>query len=317
MMHALNRALNHALNHASTNPIADVIVVGGSFAGHAAAIQLARARKAVLLVDAQQHRNRFAAAAHGFLGHDGRAPAAIMRDAEHQLLAYPTAAIAHATVTSVRREDAFFTLTLDDGSTRHARRLVLATGVRDTLPAIDGMAERWGRTVLHCPYCHGYEVAGQLLGIIANHPMSAHQASLIPDWGPATYFTQGTFEPDADALALLIRRGVAIERTPVVALLGSAPALDAVRLADGRTIALHAVFTAPRTSMASPLAEQLGCTLADGPTGPYIQVDAMGSTSAADVYAAGDATTPMHNATIAAASGVLAGVAAHQSLMRL
>jgi thioredoxin reductase len=303
--------------HAFNRPVADVIVVGASFAGHAAAIQLARARKAILLIDAQQPRNRYATAAHGFLGQDGRAPAAIMGDAAAQLLAYPTAVIEHATVLSAQRDGDLFALSLDNGALRQARRLVLATGVRDTLPAIDGMAERWGRSVLHCPYCHGYEVAGQPLGIIANHPMSAHQASLIPDWGPATYFTQGVFEPDADALALLLRRGVAIERTPVVALLGSAPALDAVRLADGRIVALHAVFTAPATSMASPLAEQLGCAFAEGPTGPYIQVDAMGLTSVAHVYAAGDATTPMHNATVAAASGVLAGVAAHQSLMVL
>jgi thioredoxin reductase len=305
-MHAFNR-----------NNVADVIVVGGSFAGHGAAIQLARARKAVLLIDAQRPRNRFAMAAHGFLGHDGRAPAAIMQDASAQLLAYPTAAIVHATVQSVQRDDALFTLTLEDGSLRQARRLVLATGVTDTLPAIDGMPERWGRTVLHCPYCHGYEVAGQPLGIIANHPMSAHQAALIPDWGPATYFTQGVFEPTEEEHALLARRGVAIERTPVAALLGAAPALDAVLLADGRTVAVHAVFTAPRTSMASPLAAQLGCVFADGPTGHYITVDAMGLTSAPGVYAAGDAITPMHNATLAAASGMLAGVAAHQSLMHL
>lgn len=303
----------HAFNHP---PVADVIVVGASFAGHAAAIQLARARKHVLMIDAQQPRNRFASAAHGFLGDDGRAPAAIMEDASSQLLAYPTAAIERSTVESVQRKHGQFTLTLHDGAVRHARRLVLATGVRDTLPAIDGMAERWGQTVLHCPYCHGYEVADHPLGIVAVHPMSAHQASLIPDWGPATYFTQGVFEPDDAELALLLRRGVTIERTPVVALLGAAPALDAVRLADGRVLPMHALFTGPTTSMASPLAAQLGCAFADGPTGPYIQVDAMGLTSVPDVYAAGDAITPMHNATLAAASGVLAGVAAHQSLMR-
>jgi thioredoxin reductase len=301
--------------HAFNRPVADVIVVGASFAGHAAAIQLARARQSILMIDAQQPRNRYATAAHGFLGQDGRAPAAIMADASAQLLAYPTAVIEHATVLAAQRDGDLFTLTLDNGAIHHARRLVLATGVRDTLPAIDGMAERWGRTVLHCPYCHGYEVAGQPLGVIANHPMSAHQAAMIPDWGPITYFTQGVFEPDGDALALLARRGVAIERTPVVALLGTAPALDAVRLADGRTVAMHAVFTAPATSMASPLPEQLGCTFVPGPTGPFIQVDAMGRTSVAHVYAAGDATTPMHNATVAAAAGVLAGVAAHQSLM--
>ena len=298
------------------NDVADVIVVGGSFAGHSAAIQLARARKDVLLIDARLPRNRFAVAAHGFLGQDGRAPAAIMQGAASQLLAYPTAAILHATVQSVLRDDGVFTLALDDGSLRHAHRLVLATGVADMLPDIDGMLARWGRTVLHCPYCHGYEVAGRPLGIVAAHPMSAHQAALIPDWGSATYFTQGVFEPEEAELALLQRRGVAIERTPVVALLGAAPALDAVLLADGRTLPMHAVFTAPRTRMASPLAEQLGCAFADGPTGPYITVDAMGLTSVPDVYAAGDAITPMHNATLAAASGVLAGVGAHQSLMR-
>lgn len=302
----------HALNETE---VLDVIVVGGSFAGQAAALQLARAHKSVLLIDAQLPRNRYADAAHGFLGQDGRPPADIMQDASRQLLAYPTATILHASVQLARKEGPLFVLTLTDGSTRHARRLVLATGVTDTLPAIDGMQARWGRTVLHCPYCHGYEVSDRPLGIVANHVMSVHQASLIPDWGPATYFTQGTFEPDADGLALLARRGVVIERTPVVALLGQAPALDGVRLQDGRTVAIEALFTAPRTSMTSPLAEQLGCTFADGPTGPYILVDAMGLTSVPGLYAAGDATTPMHNATLAAASGVMAGVAAHQSLM--
>jgi thioredoxin reductase len=301
----------HALHE---NDIRDVIVVGGSFAGQAAAMQLARARKAVLLIDAQLPRNRYADAAHGFLGQDGRPPADIMR-ATRQLLAYPTAAILLATVLSAHKQADLFVLSMADGSTHRARRLVLATGVKDALPAIDGMGDRWGKTVLHCPYCHGYEVRDRPLGIVANHVMSVHQASLIPDWGPATYFTQGIFEPDADGLALLARRGVAIERTPVVALLGTAPALDGVRLQDGRTVMVEAVFTAPRTSMASPLAEQLGCAFADGPTGPYVVVDQMGLSSIAGVYAAGDATTPMHNATLAAASGVLAGVAAHQSLM--
>ena len=294
----------------------DVIIIGGSFAGHSAAMQLARARKSVLLIDAQLPRNRFAAGVHGFLGQEGRAPQAIMREAGSQLLAYPSAEILYGEALAVRQEAGTFIVTLADGGEKRARRLVLATGVKDDLPSIPGMAERWGRTVLHCPYCHGYEVRDRKLGVIATHVMSAHQATLIPDWGPATYFTQGQFEPDQDGLAQLAQRGVAIERTPVVELLGSAPGLDAVRLADGRSVEVGAVFTAPRTSMASPLAGQLGCLFEDGPTGPYIKVDAWGLTSVAHVYAAGDATTPMHNATLAAGSGVLAGVAAHQSLAR-
>ena len=294
----------------------DVIVIGGSFAGQSAAMQLARARQDVVLIDAGAPRNRFADASHGFLGQDGRAPGAIIREATCQLLAYPSVEVVAGEARDATSVDGHFVVTMANSTERRARRLVLATGVTDTLPDIAGMAERWGATVLHCPYCHGYEVRDRALGIIANHPMSAHQAALIPDWGPATYFTQGIYEPDADALALLVKRGVTIERTPVVALLGEAPGLQAVKLADGRMIDLFAVFTAPTTGPTSPIAQMLGCAMEDGPTGPFVKVDSWGLTSIPGVYAAGDAASPMHNATIASASGVLAGIAAHQSLVR-
>lgn len=294
----------------------DVIVIGGSFAGHSAAIQLARARQSVLMLDTGAPRNRFADAAHGFLGQDGRAPHAIMRDAACQLLAYPTAEIRPMEAVEAWPEGEGFTVRLANGALCQGKRLVIATGVTDTLPDIEGMAERWGETVLHCPYCHGYEVRDRPLGIIANNSMSAHQAALIPDWGPATYFTQGAYEPDEEQAALLARRGVAIERTPVVALLGDAPRLAGVKLADGRVVEMGAVFTAPSTRPTSPIAAALGCAMEDGPTGPFVKVDMWGATSVAGVYAAGDATSPMHNATFAAASGVLAGVGAHQSLVR-
>lgn len=294
----------------------DVIVIGGSFAGQSAAMQLARARQNVLLIDAGAPRNRFADAAHGFLGQDGKAPHAIMREATCQLLKYLTVEVLNGETQHVVRMDDHFLLRLASGSERKAKRLVLATGVSDTLPDIPGMAERWGETVLHCPYCHGYEVRDHSLGIIANHPLSAHQAALIPDWGPAIYFTQGIHEPEPEQAELLSKRGVAIERTPVIALLGEAPSLRAVELADGRKIDVAAVFTAPQTRQTSAIAEKLGCTMEDGPTGPFIKVDAWGLTSVFGVYAAGDATSPMHNATIASASGVLAGIGAHQSLVR-
>lgn len=294
----------------------DVIVIGGSFAGHSAALQLARARQDVVLVDAGAPRNRFADAAHGFLGQDGSAPPAIMREATRQFLKYPTAQVLNGEVRHAVRVEDHFVVHLASGLERQARRLVLATGVTDILPDIPGMAERWGETVLHCPYCHGYEVRDHSLGIIANHPMSAHQAALIPDWGPATYFTQGLYEPDPEQAALLAKRGVAVERTPVIALLGAAPSLSAVELADGRTVEVAAVFTAPRTRQTSAIAEGLGCAMEEGPTGLFIKVDAWGLTSVPGVYAAGDATSPMHNATIASAAGVLAGIGAHQSLVR-
>jgi len=294
----------------------DVIVVGGSFAGISAALQLARARQEVLVIDAGMPRNRFADEAHGFLGQDGRAPAAIMRDAIGQLRRYPSVEVISGHALAARAVDDSFAIELSGDREHHARRLILATGVSDELPPIPGMRDRWGATVLHCPYCHGYEVRDLPLGVIAAHPMSAHQAMLVPDWGPTTYFTQGQFEPEPAELDAFAARGITVERTPVVELVGDAPALDGVRLADGRFVAVAAVFTAPRTRPATPLAAMLGCAQEDGPTGPYVKVDQWSATSIVDVWAAGDAATPMHNATLASAAGVLAGIGAHQAAVR-
>lgn len=294
----------------------DAVVVGGSFAGMSAAMQLARARQNVLVIDAGQPRNRFADEAHGFLGQDGRAPAAIMRDARCQVLRYPNVEMISSEARAARAIGDGFAVDLSSGVQHFARRLILATGVSDTLLAIPGFSTRWGETVLHCPYCHGYEVRDVPLGVIAAQSMSAHQALLIPDWGPTTYFTQGEFEPDAGELAAFAARGITVERTPVVELMGDAPALDGVRLADGRFIEMTAVFAAPRTKPSTPLAETLGCAHEDGPTGPYIKVDSWGATSVPGVWAAGDAATPMHNATLASAAGVLAGIGVHQASVR-
>jgi thioredoxin reductase len=296
----------------------DAIIVGGGFAGLSAALQLARARRSVLLVDANQPRNRFAESAHGFLGHDGKPPHQIRTEARRQLARYPTVTFADGAATAAIQAGGGFLVSIEgEGSPRQERgaRLVLATGVRDELPALPGLAERWGRTVIHCPYCHGYEVAGQALGILGGDAMAAHKAAMIPDWGPAILFTQGGEAPAAEQAALLAARGVTVEHTPVAALLGSAPGLDAVVLADGRVVALGALFVSPRTQPASPLAAQLGCAFDDGPSGPYVRVDERKETTVPGVFAAGDAATPVHSATLAAAAGVLAGVHAHQSLV--
>lgn len=294
----------------------DVIVVGGSFAGLSAAMQLARARRTVLVVDAGLPRNRFADASHGFLGQDGKAPARIIREAACQVAAYPTVEIVQGEVLDAQAAPDGFSVTLAGGRRAQARRLILATGVADILPDLPGLEERWGASVLHCPYCHGYEHRDRPLGVLAGHPMSAHQAALIPDWGPTTLFTQGLFEPDDEQRALLDARGVTIERSPVVALMGDAPDLAAVQLADGRVVPLNALFVAPAQRMASPLAQALGCAFDEGPLGPIIRADAWKATTVPGVFAAGDAARPMQNATLASADGVLAGVGAHQSLIR-
>lgn len=292
----------------------DAIVVGGSYAGLSAAMQLARARRSVLVIDAGQPRNRFAAAGHGFLGQDGRAPAAITAIAREQVLAYPTVRFIEGEAIQASGSDLGFTVTLADGSQHTASRLVLATGVVDELPAVPGLRERWGVSVLHCPYCHGYEVANGQLGMLATFP-SIHTAMLLPDWGPTTLFTNGVFDLDQEQLTALASRGITVETVPVVGILGDAPGISGVELADGRIIPIDALFTNPRTRLASSLAEQLGCAITEGPLGPYIVVDDFKATSVPGVYAAGDAASPWANATAASASGVMAGAAAHQSLI--
>ncbi|MFZ2103109.1 MAG: NAD(P)/FAD-dependent oxidoreductase [Oricola sp.] len=294
----------------------DAIVIGGSFAGLSATMYLARSRRRVLLVDAGKSRNRFTDASHGFLGQDGRAPAEIRAIGMKELSAYPNVAFHTGEALDAREDGGAFVVVLGDGRSERARRLVLATGMTDELPEVDGVKERWGRSVLHCPFCHGYEFGDRPLGVLASTPLSAHQADLIPDWGPTTYFTQGEFEPGAEELQRLAERCVTIERTPVVELLGKAPALEAVRLADGRTVAVDAIFVAPKLRMTSPIAERLGCDFHDGPMGPFILVDGHKKTSVDGVYAAGDAAAAMHSALLASAAGMMAGVAAYQSLIR-
>jgi thioredoxin reductase len=294
----------------------EAVVVGGSWAGLTAAMQLARARRRVLVVDAGRPRNRFARASHGFFGQDGHAPAAILDTARAQLLAYPTAAFRDDEAVQARREGDAFALTLASGPTIRARRLVLATGVVDELPDLPGLRERWGATVLHCPYCHGYEVADGRLGVLATGALSVHQALLLPDWSAdVTLFTNGAVTPDEAQSAALTARGVRVDPRPVEALLGDAPSLAGLRLRDGTVVGLDALFTGPRTHMASPLAALIGCAVDDGPFGPVLRTDPRKETSVPGVFAAGDAARVPHNATFASSDGAMAGISAHQSLV--
>ncbi|KAA3441714.1 thioredoxin reductase [Mesorhizobium sp. SARCC-RB16n] len=294
----------------------DLAVVGGSFAGLSAAIQAARARRNVLVIDAGQPRNRFAAHSHGFLGQDGRTPGAILDDARRQLLAYPTARLVTARADkAIANNSSDFEITTDGGETFGAARLVLATGVRDLLPEVPGLAEQWGETVLHCPYCHGYEVSGGPLGVLATGPMSMHQAQLISDWGDVTLFGNGLIEPDAEEMLALESKNVRFEPATVSELSEDGSGGLVVHLDGSRKAGVKAIFTAPRNMMASPLAEQLGCGFKDGLLGPMISVDDRQQTTIPGVYAAGDAARAMHNIAFAVSGGTFAGVCAHQSLV--
>ncbi|WP_235503970.1 MULTISPECIES: NAD(P)/FAD-dependent oxidoreductase [unclassified Acidovorax] len=310
----------------TTTQAYEVIVIGGSFAGLSAAMQLARARRRVCVVDAGQPRNRFAAASHGFFGQDGEPPLAMIEQARRKLLVYPTVALRQGTAVSATVQqsagspESGFAVVLDDGTHLEAHKLVLAFGVQDGLPDIAGLRERWGTSVLHCPYCHGYEFAGQRLGVLYHSPQSGMHAQLIADWGPTTLFLNGepTLEPAERERLLAL--GIAVEPARIAVLEGDGGALHDVRLqahgdSGARLLPLDALYVAATTRPASPLAEQLGCAMDDGPMGPCIRTDANKMTTVPGVYAAGDATLMRHNATLASAEGVLAGVGAHQAMV--
>ena len=293
----------------------DAIIIGGSFAGLSAGMYVARARRSVCIVDTGSPRNRFAAHSHGFFAQDGSEPGTMLATARSQVAAYPTATFIEGEAISAAREQDGFSVGLTTGEALESTRLVLAFGISDELPAIPGLAERWGRSVLHCPYCHGYEFSGQRLGVLNVSPRSLHQAMLVAEWGPTTLYLNGASHPDDASLAELQKRGVAIEPAPVGALQGEGARLSVIELTDGRTLAIDALYLGPRTRLNSRIAQVLGCELDDGIFGSIIRTDDAKMTTVPGVYAAGDITRDVHNATWASADGVTAGMALHRSLV--
>ncbi|OBV38911.1 NAD(P)/FAD-dependent oxidoreductase [Janthinobacterium psychrotolerans] len=299
------------MNPSESHPPYDVIIVGGSYAGLSCAMQLGRARRRVLVIDAGQRRNRYASHSHGFLTQDGRAPGDIAADGKRQVLAYATVSWREGRARQAAQTADGFEIMLDDGSRVQAARLVLAGGVVDELPPVEGLRERWGASAFHCPYCHGYELGQGRIGVIASSALSMHHALMLPDWGTVTLFLNGAFEPDAAQLAELARRGSTLERRLVARIEGVAE----VVLEDGSRHAMAGLFVAPRTHQASPLAEQLGCAIDEGPMGPVVRTDETKATSVAGVFCCGDAGRAAGNVAFAVADGAMAGVAAHRSLM--
>jgi len=197
----------------------DATIIGGSFAGLSAAMYIARARRMVCIIDTGFPRNRFAAHSHGFFAQDGSQPAAMLATARSQVAAYPTATFLEGEAIGATKEPNGFSVRLATGEAIESTKLILAFGISDELPAIPGLVERWGHSVLYCPYCHGYEFSGQRLGVLNISPMSLQQAMVIPDWGPTTFYLNGG-RLDDPSLAELQQRGIAIEPAPVRSLHG-------------------------------------------------------------------------------------------------
>jgi thioredoxin reductase len=290
----------------------EVVIIGGSYAGMSAGMQLARARRSVLVIDAGLRRNRYASASHGFLTQDGKPPDMLAAEGRAQLQAYPTVTWLDARAERVERTKDGFLVSLDGAPSVNGQRIILATGVTDQLPNIAGLAERWGRSVFHCPYCHGYELEQGRIGVLASSALSMHHALMLPDWGATTFFLNGSFVPDGEQLAALRARDVKVEAGLIDRLAGEK--LDVV-MKDGRVIMLDGLFTMTRLQPGSPIAEQLGCEFDEMPMGMQIRTDATKASSTPGVFACGDAARLAGNVALAVGDGAMAGAAAHRSLM--
>ncbi|SJM61024.1 NAD(P)/FAD-dependent oxidoreductase [Gulosibacter sp. 10] len=305
------------MNSEIATPEWDAIVVGGSAAGLSAALMLGRARRRVLVLDAGSPRNRFAEHMHGVLGNEGTPPSELVRKGRDEAAQYGVR-FAEGRADSVEELPRGLRVVDEAGAAHDARSLVVATGIDDELPEIPGLAERWGESVLHCPYCHGWEVADGRLGVLATSPAALHQASMVRQWSErVVLFSAALGDLDPAFEARLRSRGVEIVPDPVEALLGEDRALRAVRVAGGREIEVDAVFTAGVPRPHDGFLERLGLDRAELPfgMGSFLGVDPMGRTSHARVWAAGNVVNPMANVPMVIGAGASAGAAANGFLV--
>lgn len=280
----------------------DVVVIGGGAAGLSAALVLGRARRRVAVVDAGTPRNAPAAHMHGFLSRDGMPPADLLAAARAEVRSYGVELVEDEVVELMSG----FTLRLAGGGQMTARRLLLATGAVDELPDIPGARERWGRDFLHCPYCHGWEVRDQPIGVLGTGPGSVEHAHLLRQWSGDLIFFAHTFAVTAGERATLDARGIRVVEGPVARLSIVDDRLDGVQLSDGRTIARTAVFIRPALHPRhGGFVASLGCEV---DAGGFVRVDPKGRTSVPGVWAAGNAGNPRAQVITAAGEGSAAAI---------
>jgi thioredoxin reductase len=281
----------------------DVVVVGGGAAGLNGALTLARARRSVLVVDGGEPRNAPAAAMHAFLSRDGMPPGELLKIGREEVRGYGGEIVTGHVVSAVR-EDGGFAVTLDEGRVIRARRLLVATGVVDELPPVPGLRERWGRDVLQCPYCHGWEVRDQAVAVLATGAHAAQQALLYRQWTPDVTLLRHTGpEPTEAELTQLAARGVRLVDGEVAGLEVAGDRLTGARLADGTIVPCEALVVSARMTPRAAVLESLGVSLTEHPFGAYVAADPTGLTEVPGVWVAGNVTDLAAQVIHAAAGG--------------
>ncbi|GAB3806184.1 FAD-dependent oxidoreductase [Micromonospora zhanjiangensis] len=298
----------------------DVVVIGAGAAGLSGALALARARRSVLVVDAGEPRNAPAGQMHNYLSADGMSPAELVAAGRAEVTGYGGEVVAGRVVGADRDGDVF-RVTLADGPPVRARRLLVATGLVDELPDVPGLARRWGRDVLHCPYCHGWEVRDRRIGVLATGPMAVEQANLWRQWSPhVLLFTHRTPAPDAGTAERLAAREITVVSEPVAGLELADDTLAGVRLASGEVVAVDALVVASRLTARVDGLEPLGLKPVDVELGGHVigsqlPVDPTGATAVPGVWAAGNVADVRAQVIVSAAAGLTAGAAINADLI--
>lgn len=293
-----------------------VIIIGGSFAGLAAALQLGRARRNVIVLDTGRQRNRYAGRSHGVLGHDDKPPSEILAAAQQQLARYPAIRMVNARAERISGAIDKFSVLTDDGETLNARRLILSYGVVDQMPDVPGFAENWGTSVIPCPYCDGFEVADQHWGLVWSGPQSINQVRLFHDWTDRlTVFSNG-LEITPDQRADLAGRKVALVDGRISAITRHDSPSTTIQLDTGHAASVDVLFAHPPTRPSANFHEALSLATVATPTGIAIKTDERRETSMPGIYAAGDLANPgIPSVTTATWQGAMAGIFAQQSML--
>ncbi|MFH8594499.1 NAD(P)/FAD-dependent oxidoreductase [Streptomyces rimosus] len=297
----------------------DVVVIGGGAAGLSGALMLGRARRSVLVVDAGRPRNAPAAASHNYLSRDGVRPGELLAEGRAEVQRYGGEVVADEVVAAEAVGEGLFRVTLGSEASVEARRLLVASGMVDELPGIPGLAERWGRDVLHCPYCHGYEVRDQAIGVLSTGPIAVRQALLWRQWSEdVRLFLHTGPEPSDEEYEQLAARGIAVVDGEVTGLEvagraeGGDDRISGVELVGGAVVPCRALVVAARFDVRAKVVESLGLEVAetvvgDGAVlGSYVAARPGGATSVPGVWAAGNVADPMATVSAAAAMGVRA-----------
>ncbi len=290
----------------------DVVVIGGGAAGLSAALVLSRARRKVLVVDSGAPRNAPAAHMHGFLSRDGLPPGELLAVGRDEVKRYGGEILAGAVTELVPNGKCGFWVLLSDGQRVSARRLLVATGLRDELPDIPGLRDRWARDVLHCPYCHGYEVRDQQLGVLGGSPEAVRYAQIVRQWADDVVFFVPTGTLTAVQRSQLVSRAIGVVEGTVKRVLVEDDHLCGVEMDDGRNVPRDALFVPPRFVPNNDLLVGLGCDInEDG----WVATDTTGHSTVPGLWVAGNLANPRAQVITAAGEGSATAIAINADLV--